>query len=215
VGWNDTIRAIQDNVQQKLLAPIGYTTFAKIVRTWGSSFFSRVFSDPGAGPAAAAAALGEEPPEEDSEELAPLDLPVPDGRGAPHIRSLNERGVLEYLIEDPAIQGAIDAELKSMLAQVKQVLHSSFQALKSSQRGEIASDLFKNRILLCGDHYFDLHALARHLTAMTGFRFETLGGTPVADGLRRMLAAPQAQRRYWHELCLRINAREALALSRM
>jgi actin-like ATPase involved in cell morphogenesis len=214
-GWNDVIRAIQDSVQEKLLAPIGYTTFIKLVRSWGATFFAREFEDSGPTALSLRSADTVEDEEEEEDSQAPLSVDQQRRRSLPHIRSLNERGVLEYLFADPAIQSAIDHELHAILTQIKRVLHACFQALKFSQRGEIATDLFKHRILLTGDHYFDLDALARHLSMLTGFRFETLTGSPVGEGLKRMLAAPPGLRRHYRALCTQVCEREAVTFSRL
>jgi len=210
-GWNSVLRAIQDSVQERLLAPIGYATLTKLVRRWGATFFTREFEDRSS-PALSLPHHAEETEDDEETELA---LPGEPPRSLPKIRTLNEQGVLEYLFEDPAIQSAIDRELHAILIQIKRVLHSCFQTLKFGQRGELATDLFKHRILLTGDHYFDLDALARHLSSLTGFRFETLGGSPIGEGLRRILAAPPGLRRQYGELCGRINDREALTFSRV
>ena len=73
-------------------------------------------------------------------------------------------------------------------------------AVVSDGRGEIASDLFSDRVMLCGDVFFDAGQLSQHFARLSRFRFETTNGNAVARGLRRILASTPSQKVAYREL---------------
>jgi hypothetical protein len=130
-----------------------------------------------------------------------------------NLRSFNERGLIEYVTEDPAISRSIDIQLQNLLFSLEKAVYGCFAELRGTGRGEIASDLFSDRIVLCGDIFFEPAALARYFSRLTRFRFEAVNSNPIAKGLRRILAAEPIHKNSYRELALAINDQEQLSYS--
>jgi hypothetical protein len=119
------------------------------------------------------------------------------------------------VVEDDHISRAIDTQLKNMLFALEKVVFSCFGQLRNSGRGEIASDLFSDRIVLCGEVFFEPAALTRYLSRLTRFRFEASAGNPVPRGLRRILTSSPSQKKGYRALAEQIHEGERLYFARV
>jgi hypothetical protein len=220
-SWDRLVRDVQENLQFRLGTTFGFNTFHKVVRTLSKTFFDRQVND---------AARIRTPP---SHEIPVSSVPPPSlGEGVPtqlepagevlpevsppsNLRSFSERGLIEYVVEDVTISRAIDVQLKNLIFAIEKAIFCCFAELKGAGRGEIASDLFSDRILLCGDVYFEPAALTRYFSRLTGFRFESVNGHSVSKGLRRILTSDPIHKKNYRELAGAINEVERLRLSRI
>ena len=220
-SWDRLVRDVQENLQFRLGTTFGFNTFHKVVRTLSKSFFDRQVND---------AARIRTPP---SHEIPVSSVPPPSlGEGVPtqlepagevlpevsppsNLRSFSERGLIEYVVEDATISRAIDVQLKNLIFAIEKAIFGCFAELKGAGRGEIASDLFSDRILLCGDVYFEPAALTRYFSRLTGFRFESINGHSVSKGLRRILTSDPIHKKNYREIAGAINEVERLRLSRI
>lgn len=204
-SWDLLAREVQETLQFRLGATLGYNTFFKVIRTLSRSFFERKAVRAAGGPAVAPAsdpAPSSDPPSQ----LAELDPDAPGEIAAPaNLRSFNERGLIEYVIEDESVSRAIDLQLKTLLFNLEKVVFGSFAKLRSEGRGEIASDLFSDRVLLCGDVFFDPAALAQYFTRLSRFRFEATNGHAVARGLRKIMTSEGAYKLAYRDLARTMN----------
>jgi hypothetical protein len=121
--------------------------------------------------------------------------------------------LIEYVTEDPTISRSIDLQLQNLLFSLEKAVFGCFAKLRGTGRGEIASDLFSDRIIICGDTLFEPTALARYFTRLTRFRFEAVNTNPIAKGLRRILAADPIQKKNYRDLASEINEQEQLSFS--
>jgi hypothetical protein len=198
-SWDQLIREVQENLQFRLGTTLGSNTYFKVVRSLSRSYFERH------GPRAAAS---KPPAPALAKESGDLALPEPDTppelafetASPTNLRSFNERGLIEYVVEDETVSHAIDLQLRNLLFGLEKVVFGCFAKLRSDGRGEIASDLFSDRVMLCGDVFFDAGQLSQHFARLSRFRFETTNGNAVARGLRRILASTPAQKVAYREL---------------
>jgi hypothetical protein len=215
-SWDRVVREVQENLQFRLGATLGYGTFFKVVRLLSRSFFDRQQNDSGREKASAASEVrplaSSEPGLAELEPAGDLQIePV----APPNLRSFSERGLIEYVVEDENISRAIDAQLRNVLFSLEKVIFGCFSQLRAHGRGEIASDLFSDRIVLCGDIFFEAAAVARYFSRLTRFRFEASNGHAVAKGLRRILNGPPPQKHAYQMLSDSIHDTERLASSRV
>ena len=209
-SWDRLVREVQENLQFRLGTSLGFNTFFKVVRTLSRNFFERQLSEP-ARPKPPVPV--EATPPHESSELEPSVEALPELSPPANLRSFSERGLIEYVIEDDVISRSIDIQIKNLLFSLEKVIFGCFSHLRGVGRGEIASDLFSDRIVLCGEMLFEPVALARYFTRLTRFRFDAANGNPVAKGLRRILTSDLASKRAFHELCLQIHEQEKLRFS--
>ncbi len=210
-SWDRLIREVQENLQFRLGTGFGFNTFAKVVRTLSRTFFERQLTDGARKPVPPKET--EEVEEELSTDLEPSAEVMPEVSAPTNLRSFNERGLIEYVTEDPVICRSIDIQLQNLLFSLEKVVYGCFSKLRGSGRGEIASDLFSDRIMLCGEIYFDTSALARYFSRLTRFRFEAVNTNATAKGLRRIMTAESSQKKSYRDLSASINQQQQLALS--
>ena len=197
-SWDRLAREVQETLQFRLGTALGFNTFFKVVRTLSRTFFERNVREPGP---PKAAAIDNQP-----SQLAALDPDATGELAAPqNLRSFSERGLIEYVVEDETVSRAIDLQLKTLLFDLEKVIFGSFAKLRNEGRGEIASDLFSDRIMLCGDVFFDPNALAQYFTRLSRFRFEATNGHAVTRGLRRILTAEPPHKQSYSELSRTIH----------
>jgi hypothetical protein len=203
-GWDELIREVQENLQFRLGATLGVTTYFKVVRSLSRTYFERTARQSGAVKTASGGtdepATGLALHEEDA--LAELG---PEPTTPPNLRAFNERGLIEYFVEDETVSRSIDAQLRNFLFDLEKVVFGCFARLRNDGRGEIASDLFSDRVMVCGDVFFDAGQLAQHFVRLSRFRFETTNGNAVARGLRRILSSPGPAKTGYRELCRTIH----------
>lgn len=213
-SWDRLVRDVQENLQFRLGSTFGFNTFHKVVRTLSRSFFDRQVNE----------SMGIKTPINPEivthtdgvlSELEPAGEVLPEVSPPSNLRSFSERGLIEYVVEDETISRAIDVQLKNLLFAIEKVIFGCFSHLKGAGRGEIASDLFSDRIFLCGDLYFEPAALNRYFSRLTRFRFEAVNGNPVSKGLRRILTSEPIYKRNYRELAATIHENEQLHLSRI
>lgn len=211
-SWDRLVREVQENLQFRLGTAFGFNTFHKVVRTLSRTFFERRLSDGSRSDPQAPQrpALVEA---EGSTDLEPSSEILPEVTAPPNLRSFNERGLIEYMTEDQVISRSIDGQLRTLLFSLEKVVYGCFSKLRGSGRGEIASDLFADRIILCGEIYFEPAALSRYFSRLTRFRFEAVNTNPIAKGMRRILTADSAQKKSYRTLAATINQQQQLALS--
>lgn len=213
--WDQLVREVQENLQFRLGTNLGLNTFFKVVKSLSRSFFDRhggfptnrapITGEPGPGLSEKSASTAHEASElipADSESAAEL---VSEISAPPNLRSFNERGLIEYVVEDETVSRAIDIQLKQLLFGLEKVVFGCFSRLRSEGRGEIAGDLFGDRVMLCGDIFFDPSALTDYFTRLSRFRFEAINGHAVTKGLRRILSSASPQRRSYRELSSNIQ----------
>ena len=197
-SWDLLAREVQETLQFRLGTTLGYNTFFKVVRCLSRSFFERKASQVSAGSETPAVI---DPPSQ----LAELDPDAPGEITPPaNLRSFNERGLIEYVVEDETVSRAIDLQLKTLLFNLEKVVFGSFAKLRNEGRGEIASDLFAE-IMLCGDVFFDPVALTQYFTRLSRFRFESTNGHAVARGLRKIMTSERAHKQAYRELAKTIH----------
>jgi hypothetical protein len=211
-SWDRLVRDVQENLQFRLGTGFGLNTFYKVVRALSRTFFDRQGSDTAP---SRSSADGEARPvsESGSMELEQASEAFPEVSTPQNLRSFNEKGLIEYVTEDPLISRSIDIQLQNLLFVMEKVVFGCFAKLRGTGRGEIASDLFSDRILLCGDILFEPAALARYFSRLTRFRFEAVNTNPIAKGLRRILTSDPAQKTSYRELASTINEKEQLSFS--
>jgi len=198
-SWDLLAHEVQETLQFRLGTTLGYNTFFKVVRCLSRSFFERKASQASAGSETPA---GTETPSQ----LAELDTDAPGEIVSPaNLRSFNERGLIEYVVEDETVSRAIDLQLKTLLFNLEKVVFGSFAKLRNEGRGEIASDLFADRIMLCGDVFFDPVALTQYFTRLSRFRFDSTNGHAVARGLRKIMTSERAHKQAYRELAKTIH----------
>jgi hypothetical protein len=211
-SWDRMVREVQENLQFRLGTGFGLNTFYKVVRSLSKTFFDRQSSDPSRSrsPANGDAAQNGDP---SATELESTSEVLPEVSPPANLRSFNEKGLIEYVTEDPLISRSIDLQLQNLLFALEKVVFGCFAKLRGTGRGEIASDLFSDRILLCGDILFEPAALARYFSRLTRFRFEAANTNPIAKGLRRILTAEPSQKESYRELASSVNEQEQLSFS--
>jgi hypothetical protein len=192
-SWDLLTRELQETLQFRLGTALGHNTLFKVVRCLSRSFFERKSQSSAVNDTPAAT--------HQASPLAKLD-PVAPAEIAPpaNLRSFSERGLIEYVVEDETVTRAIDLQLETLLFNLEKVVFGSFAKLRSEGRGEIASDLFSDRVMLCGDVFFDPAALSQYFTRLSRFRFESTNGHAVARGLRKIMASERAHKRAYREL---------------
>ncbi|MFQ5791529.1 MAG: rod shape-determining protein [Acidobacteriota bacterium] len=213
-SWHRLVREVQENLQFRFGTTLGFNTFYKVVRTLSRSFFDRQLSEPSR-PKPFPATPRPDPDNGDPPEQEPAAEVLPDVNPPSNLRSFSERGLIEYVIEDETISRSIDIQLKNFLFGLEKVVLGCFSQLRADGRGEIASDLFSDRIVLCGDIFFEPAALARHFSRLTRFRFEPVSGNPVTKGLRRILSADVASKKAYRGLASLIHEDGGLFFSRV
>ena len=214
-SWDRLVRDVQENLQFRLGTTFGFNTFHKVVRTLSKSFFDRQVNEAARIKTPVSQEIPVTPLEETPAELEPAGEVLPEVSAPANLRSFSERGLIEYVVEDETISRAIDLQLKNLLFAIEKVIFGCFAQLKGDGRGEIASDLFSDRIFLCGDVYFEPSALTRYFSRLTRFRFEAVNGHPVTKGLRRILTSDPIHKKNYRELSSTINETERLLLSRI
>ena len=220
-SWDRLVRDVQENLQFRLGTTFGFNTFHKVVRTLSKSFFDRQVNDAGRVRTPPQQEIPVSPPksvppvEAVPTQLEPAGEVLPEVSPLSNLRSFSERGMIEYVIEDETISRAIDLQLKNLMFAIEKVIFACFAELKGAGRGEIASDLFSDRILLCGDVYFEPAALTRYFSCLTRFRFESVNGHSVSKGLRRILTSDPIHKKNYRELAGTINEMERLRESRI
>ncbi len=200
-SWDRLIREVQENLQFPLGATLGFNTYFKVVRSLSRNYFERTaIRSVAAKPAPPALKEVKEATdialpgyEEASEVTAEPSAPT-------NLRSFNERGLIEYVVEDENVSHAIDVQLREFLFDLEKVVFGCFARLRNDGRGEIASDLFSDRVMVVGEVFFDSGQLAQHFARLSRFRFETSNGNAVARGLRRILASNAPQKNAYREL---------------
>ena len=197
-SWDRLLREVQENLQFRLGTNLGLNTFLKVVRCLSKNFFERNTPPSNRGPAQVI-----EP--DTTSELAKLDDATSDVAPPANLRSFSERGLIEYVVEDATVSRSIDNELNSFLFDLEKVIFASFAALRSEGRGEIASDLLSDRVMICGEVFFDPTALSQYYTRLSRFRFETTNGNAVARGLRRIVTANPAHKEAYRALSRAIH----------
>ncbi len=211
-SWDHLVREVQDNLQFRLGTAFGFNTFHKVVRSLSRSFFERQFSDS----TRSKATPSQENPEVESsssDALEPVAEMLPEVTTPSNLRSFNEKGLIEYVIEDPVICRSIDIQLQNLLFALEKAVFGCFAKLRGDGRGEIASDLSSDRIVLCGEILFEPMALARYFSKLTRFRFEAVNGNPVAKGVRRVLTADSTHKKSYRDLSEYINSQEQMSYS--
>jgi len=211
-SWDRLVREVQENLQFRLGTAFGFNTFHKVVRSLSRSFFERQFSD------SFGSKAGSDQENQLTESSSPAALEpaaqiLPEVSTPSNLRSFNERGLIEYVIEDQLICRSIDIQLQNLLFALEKVVFGCFSKLRSDGRGEIASDLFSDRVVLCGEILFEPIALARYFSKLTRFRFEAVNGNPVAKGVRRILTSDSAHKRNYRDLAHCINSQQQLVYS--
>ncbi len=209
-SWDLLAREVQETLQFRLGTTLGYNTFFKVVRCLSRSFFERKTSQASTVHGANDTPAVTGPPSQ----LAELDPDAP-GEIAPpaNLRSFSERGLIEYVVEDETVSRAIDLQLKTLLFNLEKVVFGSFAKLKSEGRGEIASDLFADRVMLCGDVFFDPAALTQYFTRLSRFRFESTNGHTVARGLRKIMTSERAHKHAYRDLAKTIHDESRFLMS--
>jgi len=205
-SWDHLIREVQENLQFRLGATLGFNTYLKVVRSLSRNYFERNAVRPG--PAKPAP-----PALKEVKEATEIALPgydeAPEAAGEPstptNLRTFNERGLIEYVVEDETVSHAIDVQLRGFLFDLEKVVFGCFARLRNDGRGEIASDLFSDRVMVVGDVFFDSGQLAHHFGRLSRFRFETSNGNAVARGLRRILSSTAPQKSAYRELSRAIH----------
>ena len=197
-SWDQLARDVQETLQFRLGTNLGYNTFFKVVRSLSRTFFERnqtqngtIKVTPGAPEATSA--------------LAEIEADAADVATPSNLRSFSERGLIEYVVEDETVSRAIDLQLKTLLFNLEKVVFGCFAKLRNEGRGEIASDLFSDRVMVCGDVFFDPTALATYFTRQSRFRFESTNGHAVTRGLRRILTADGPQKTAYQDLARHIH----------
>ena len=145
--------------------------------------------------------------------LEPVAEVLPEVNAPSNLRSFSEKGLIEYVIEDPVICRSIDIQLQNLLFALEKAVFGCFSKLRGDGRGEIASDLSSDRIVLCGEILFDPAALARYFSKLTRFRFEAVNSNPVAKGVRRLLTADSAHKKSYRDLAAYLNNQEQMSYS--
>jgi hypothetical protein len=223
-SWDRLVRDVQENLQFRLGTTFGFNTFHKVVRTLSKSFFDRQVNDAARIKTPPSPEIPVSPASTTSTSSAGAGVPAqlePAGEVLPEVsppsnlRSFSERGLIEYVIEDDTISRAIDVQLKNLIFSIEKVIFGCFAELKGAGRGEIASDLFSDRILLSGDVYFEPAALTRYFSRLTRFRFENVNGHSVSKGLRRIMTSDPIHKKNYRELAGSINETERLRLSQI
>lgn len=197
-SWDRLVREVQENLQFRLGAILGVNTYFKVVRSLSRNYFERNASR-SVPPKSAPAALGEEAELALSAEVDASEAAVEPSTPT-NLRTFNERGLIEYVVEDEAVSHAIDVQLRGFLLDLEKVVFGCFARLRNDGRGEVASDLFSDRVMLVGDVFFDSGHLAQHFARLSRFRFETSNGNAVARGLRRILSSTTLQKNAYREL---------------
>jgi len=212
-SWDRLVREVQENLQFRLGATLGFNTFFKVVRLLSRNFFDRQQNEAAR---VKPARPGEPaPPEPGPAELESGSELTLEPAAPPNLRSFSERGLIEYVVEDENISRAIDAQLRNVLFSLEKAIFGCFAQLRAHGRGEIASDLLSDRIVICGDVFFEPTAVARYFSRLTRFRFEAANGHAVVKGLRRILNGPPAQRQSYRALSDSIHDEERLSGSRV
>ena len=214
-SWDRLVRDVQENLQFRLGTTFGFNTFHKVVRTLSKSFFDRQVNDAARARTPPSQEIPVSPREAVPTLLEPAAEVLPEVSPPSNLRSFSERGLIEYVIEDETISRAIDLQLKNLMFAIEKVVFGCFAQLKGAGRGEIASDLFSDRILFCGDVYFEPAALTRYFSRLTRFRFESVNGHSVSKGLRRILTSDPIHKKNYRELAGTINEMERHRLSRI
>lgn len=204
-SWDRLIREVQENLQFRLGAILGFNTYFKVVRALSRNYFERNAVRPG--PAKPAPPALKDAAEAAEIALAGIDetSEVAEPSTATNLRTFNERGLIEYVVEDEAVSHAIDVQLRGFLFDLEKVVFGCFARLRNDGRGEIASDLFSDRVMVVGDVFFDSGQLAQHFARLSHFRFETSNGNAVARGLRRILSSTPPQKNAYRELSRTIH----------
>ncbi len=202
-SWDRLVREVQENLQFRLGATLGFNTYFKVVRSLSRNYFERN----AARSVSAVAAKPAPPVLKDVKEATELALAGIDGSDVPgepstptNLRTFNERGLIEYVVEDETVSHAIDVQLRGFLFDLEKVVFGCFARLRNDGRGEIASDLFSDRVMVVGDVFFDSGQLAQHFARLSRFRFETSNGNAVARGLRRILSSTALQKNAYRDL---------------
>ena len=201
-SWDVLAREVQETLQFRLGTTLGYNTFFKVVRCLSRSFFERKAAQ------LSAVHGGNDTPAviDLPSQLAELDPDAPGEITPPaNLRSFSERGLIEYVVEDETVSRAVDLQLKTLLFNLEKVVFGSFAKLRSEGRGEIASDLFSDRVMLCGDVFFDPAALTQYFTRLSRFRFVSTNGHAVARGLRKIMTSERAHKQAYRELAKTIH----------
>ena len=214
-SWDRLVRDVQENLQFRLGTTLGFNAFHKVVRMLARSFYERQPSDLGESETVSAVAHREQREGGGSTGAEAAACPLGEIHAPSNLRSFSEWGLIEYAIEDETISRAIDTQLKGFLFDLKKSISRCFSQLRGAGRGEIASDLFFDQIVLCGDIYFDPAAFAHYFSRLTGFRFETLNGHTVATGLKRILTAGAVSKRSYRELATSLHIQQRLLSSRV
>ena len=217
-SWDRLVRDVQENLQFRLGTNFSFNTFHKVVRTLSKTFFDRQVNDVARvkTPVHQQVSVAAVPQLESlPAQLEAVGEVLPEVSPPSNLRSFSERGLIEYVVEDETISRAIDLQLKNLLFAIEKTIFGCFAELKAGGRGEIASDLFSDRILVCGDVYFEPAALTRYFSRLTRFRFESVNGHSVSKGLRRILTSDPIHKKNYRELALAINEIERLRLSRI
>ena len=205
-SWDQLVREVQENLQFRLGATLGFNTYFKVIRALSRNYFERTAARPGAAKPAP-------PVLKEVKEATELALPGHDealdvaGESSTptNLRTFNERGLIEYVVEDETVSHAIDVQLRGFLFDLEKVVFGCFARLRNDGRGEIASDLFSDRVMVVGDVFFDSGQLAQHFARLSRFRFETSNGNAVARGLRRILSSTAPQKNAYRELSRAIH----------
>jgi hypothetical protein len=201
-SWDQLVREVQENLQFRLGATLGFNTYFKVVRSLSRNYFDRNAARPVAAKPAPPAL--KEVKEATELALAGIDGAASDAAGEPstptNLRTFNERGLIEYVVEDETVSHAIDVQLRGFLFDLEKVVFGCFARLRNDGRGEIASDLFSDRVMVVGDVFFDSGQLAQHFARLSRFRFETSNGNAVARGLRRILSSTPLQKNAYRDM---------------
>jgi hypothetical protein len=204
-SWDQLVREVQENLQFRLGATLGFNTYFKVVRSLSRNYFERNGARPGV-PKPPPALRDVKAATEVA--LSNLDAPseiAPESPTPVNLRAFNERGLIEYVVEDETVSHAIDIQLRGLLFDLEKVVFGCFARLRNDGRGEIASDLFSDRVMLVGDVFFDSSHLAQHFVRLSRFRFETSNGNAVARGLRRILASTAPQKNAYRDMSRTIH----------
>ena len=211
-SWDQLVRDVQQNLQFRLGTTFGFNTFHKVVRALSKSFFDRQVND--------SRAKSPVTPEVVTNiadgmpaVMEPAGEVLPEVAPPSNLISFSERGLIEYVVEDETISLAFDVQLKNLLFGIEKVIFGCFAQLKGAGRGEIASDLFSDRVFLCGDVYFEPSALSRYFSRLTRFRFEHVNGNPVAKDLRRILTSDTTHKKNYLDFASTIHEVERFHLS--
>jgi hypothetical protein len=200
-SWDRLVREVQENLQFRLGATLGFNTYFKVIRSLSRNYFERHQARPGAAkPAPAGLKEGTETSELALSGLDEISEAAGEVQTPTNLRTFNERGLIEYVVEDEAVSHAIDVQLRGFLFDLEKVVFGCFARLRNDGKGEIASDLFSDRVMVVGDVFFDSGQLAQHFARLSRFRFETSNGNAVARGLRRILSSTPPQKNAYREL---------------